>query len=614
MNTADLLPLAVAVPLLGAALVAVAGRWLPRPGRDALTAVLATADVVCLALLWARTAPDGRAVSWLGGWTPSGGHSVGIVLVADRLGTGLALLTAVLVLAVVCYAWRYFDEPSGEHGGVFPALLLLFEAGMCGFALTGDLFDAFVFFELMGAVAYALTGYRIEDPRPLQGALAFGLVNSAAAYLSLLGIGLLYARTGELGLAQIGTALDQRAAAGHGRDALVVVAFVLVLAGPLVKAATAPFHFWLPDAHAVAPSPVCMLLSGVMVELGLYGVARIHRVVFAGAGGLPDAAVRDTLLAAGVLTALVGAVMCWQQRHLKRMLAFSTVGHIGLFLIGAALLDPAGLTGSAVYVAGHAGAKAALFGLTGVLLDRYGSVDEHGLHGRARELRFTGLLFVIGALALAGLPPFGTGLGKAVAEEAAGHWGGWLPAVFVLVSALTGGAVLRAALRVFGGFGAPPAEHPEVAATTGEGEEPEIREPGRRPPVPMLLVPAVLLASCLAVGVLPGVGRALAAGAAAFTDRGGYLAQTLGGAPAPAGAAPEAWWTVSGVLLGLLSALLAVGFATAAVRRDPGRGTGGLFRVTVLPLRRLHSGLLGDYIAWLAVGLAALLAALAAQL
>ncbi|MGW3230328.1 complex I subunit 5 family protein [Kitasatospora sp. NPDC001095] len=620
LPTSDLLPLAVAVPLLGAAVTAVAGRWLPRPGRDALATVLAAAEVLCLALLWARTSPDGRAVSWLGGWTPSGGHSVGIVLVADRLGSGLALLAAVLVLAVLCYAWRYFDEPSGERGGLFPALLLLFEAGMCGFALTGDLFDAFVFFELMGAVAYALTGYRIEDPRPLHGAMAFGLVNSAAAYLSLLGIGLLYARTGELGMAQLGAELDRLAAPGRGPDALLVLAFVLVLAGPLVKAAAAPFHFWLPDAHAVAPSPVCMLLSGVMVELGVYGAARIHRVVFAGAGGLPDAVVRDTLLAVGVLTALVGAVMCWQQRHLKRMLAFSTVGHVGLFLTGAALLTPAGLAGTAVYVAGHAGAKAALFGLTGVLLDRYGSVDEHGLHGRARELRATGLLFTLGALALAGLPPFGTGLGKAVAEEAAGRQLAWLPAVFVLVSVLTGGAVLRAALRVFGGFGAPPKEHPDVAATTGEGEEPEIREPGRRLPPPMVLAPGLLLAGCLAVGVLPGVGRALAAGAAAFTDRAAYLADVLGAPAPPAPPAPEAWWTPSGIGLGLLSALLAAAFAVAAVRRDPRRGTGGLhrasglYRAVVLPLRRLHSGLLGDYVAWLAVGLAALLVTITAQL
>ncbi|MFF8772596.1 complex I subunit 5 family protein [Kitasatospora sp. NPDC015120] len=614
--TADLPPLAVAVPLLGVAVLAVAGRWLPRTALDALATACAGAGVLVLAVLWARTGPQERVVSWLGGWTPGGGHSVGIVLVADRLGGGLALLAAVLVLAVLCYAWRYFEEPAGRHAGVFPALLLLFQAGMCGFALTGDLFDAFVFFELMGAVAYALTGYRIEDPRPLQGAIAFGVVNSLAAYCSLLGIGLLYARTGELGLAQLGEALDRRAASGGGGpDALLLCAFVLVLAGPLVKAATAPFHFWLPDAHAVAPSPVCMLLSGVMVELGIYGVARIHRVVFAGPGGLPDDAVRDTLLTAGVVTALVGAVMCWQQRHLKRLLAFSTVGHVGLFLVGVALLTPAGLTGSAVYLAGHAGAKAALFGLTGVLLDRYGSVDEHGLYGRARELRLPGLLFGVGALALAGLPPFGTGLGKALAEEAAGERSGLLPVVFVLVSAVTGGAVLRAALRVFGGVGVRPSEHPEQAATSGEGEEPEVRGPGRRPPAPMVAVPALLLTGCLAVGAVPGVAGALAEAATAFTDRPGYLADTLTGtAPATPGPVPGAAWTASGTALGLLSALLAAALATAAVRRRHRRGPGRLHRVVVLPLRRLHSGLLGDYVAWLTLGLAALVVALAARL
>ncbi|MFJ9847374.1 hypothetical protein ACIRYZ_44545 [Kitasatospora sp. NPDC101155] len=266
-------------------------------------------------------------------------------------------------------------------------------------------------------------------------------------------------------------------------------------------------------------------------------------------------------------------------------------------------------------MAGHAGAKAALFGLTGVLLDRYGSVDEHGLHGRALKLKLSGALFVLGGLALAGLPPFGTGLGKAVTEEAAGRELAWLPIVFVLVSALTGGAVLRAGLRVFGGVGAPPSEHPEVAATTGEGEEPEIREPGRRLPAPMLVVPGLLLTGCLAVGVLPGVGRALASGAAAFIDRTGYLRDVLDRpGPPSAAAAPDAWWTASGTGLGLLSALLAAGFATAAVRRDPRRGTGGLYRATVLPLRRLHSGLLGDYVAWLAVGLAALLVAVTTQL
>ncbi|WP_104820049.1 proton-conducting transporter membrane subunit [Kitasatospora sp. MMS16-BH015] len=294
----------------------------------------------------------------------------------------------------------------------------------------------------------------------------------------------------------------------------------------------------------------------------------------------------------------------------------STVAHVGLFLIGLAVLTPEGLAGTALYVLAHAGTKAALFGLTGVLLDRYGSVDETGLHGRARELPLVGVLYGLGALALAGLPPFGTGLGKAVAEEAAARHSPWFPAVFVLVSALTGGAALRAALRVFAGLGSPPVGHDPVA-TSGEGEAPEVRGPHRRIPVPMVAVPAALLLAGLATGLLPPLSRALATAAAAFTDRSAYLAATLTTASPPPGTPPpSAWWTASGLALGLLSAALATALALAAVRRaprrDPRRSPSRLHRALLHPLRRLHSGLIGDYVAWLTVGLAALLLALAA--
>ncbi len=602
MGTADLLPLAVAIPLLGSVVLVLLGGRLPRVATDFLVTFWAAAQVADLVWLWTRTG-DGRAVSWLGGWRLQHGEGVGIVLVNDRIGIGLALLTAVLVLAVVAYSWRYFDEPPAEHAGTFPALILLFEAGMCGFALTGDLFNAFVFFELMGAVAYALTGLRIEDPRPLQGALTFGVINSLAAYASLLGIGLLYARTGELGFAQISQKLT-----AHRADALLVTAFVLVLIGPLVKGAVAPFHFWLPDAHAVAPTPVCMLLSGVMVELGVYGAVRIYWTVFSGPHGIAPHVFRDTFIVAGVLTAVVGAVMCWQQRNLKRMLAFSTVSHIGLFLVGVALLTPEGTAGTALYVAGHAGAKAALFGVTGALLDRYGSVDEHSLYGRGRELRFAGVLFALGGLALAGLPPFGTALGKAVAEHAAQSHSPWLIAVFVLASAATGATVLRAAARVFAGAGRRPREHHEAPETTGGGEEPEIRGPSRRVPPPMLAVPALLLCGSLAVGLLPGVSRQLAEAARLFTDRAGYLAAVFGHNH-PAAKPPAADWTAEGVALGLASAALAVAFAAAALWATPRDA-----HRAVTPLRRLHSGHMGDYVSWLVVGIAALLVAVGAQM
>ncbi|MFF4568105.1 complex I subunit 5 family protein [Streptomyces sp. NPDC001410] len=574
-----LLPLLFAVPLLGAALLVATGRRLARVVAETTGFVVSGATAALALVLLLNSSPP--LVEWVGGWRPVDGESVGIVLVGDGPALGMAALASLLTLSALVYSWRYFDEPPRGHAGSFPALMLVFQGAMCGFALAGDLFNAFVFFELMSVVAYALTGYRIDEAKAVQGALTFGVVNSLGAYAMLLGIGLLYARTGELAMSKIGRGLDGAAAQG-GPDALVLAAFVLVMTGLLVKAAAVPFHFWLPDAHAVAPTPVCMLLSGVMVELGAYGVWRVYGTVFAGPGGIPAADLTRALVTLGVLTAAIGAVMCWYQRHIKRLLAYSTVAHTGLFLVGLGVLTPEGDDGVALYLVGHAGVKAALFACTGALLNRFGSVDEHALHGRARGMRAFAVMFAIGGLALAGLPPFGTALGKAITEETAG---GPLTAVYVLASAVTAGAVLRVTARVFLGLGPRPKD--AEYETSGSGEEPETGRRLTRIPDSMTVVPAVLLAAAFAVGVAPG----LAVLVADSVNEAGS-----GGAHA------SAHWTAHGILLGLVSTVLAVGLAALAVTRSGWLSTPDW----ALPLRRLQSGHIGDYVAWLLVGATAL--------
>jgi multicomponent Na+:H+ antiporter subunit D len=515
----------------------------------------------------------------------------------------LAALVSVLVTASLTFSTRYFEEEAEQR---FVVIMLVFLAAMVGFCLTGDLFDLFVFFELLSVSAYALTAFRIEQPGPLQGAFNFAVINSLGSFCLLIGIALVYARTGALNLAQIGRGLS-----AHPPDQLVALAFGLLVVGFFVKAGVVPFHFWLADAYSVVPTPVGVLFAGIMSELGLYAVARLYWSTFEGSIGVHGASLRPVLLAFGITTALLGAVMTFAQQHIKRLLAFSTITHVGLYLVGIALLDHVALAGVAIYVVAHGLVKGSLFLCAAVLIYRLASIDEEALRGRGRALPFTGVVFALGGLALAELPPFGPYLGKTLVEDAgtaAGYH--YLPWVFGVCAALTGGAVLRAAGRVFLGWG--PRERDRFASERmGEVET----EPGegharqRRTRIIFLVPTVALMAGGLALGMIPGLAGHVEGQAAAFEDRAGYAKAVLRGTTPPRPMVETESPSVLGLWYGLASGAAAVGLALVALFRRrllPAalrRMVAASFGPSIRRLRLLHSGHVGDYAAWFALGL-----------
>jgi multicomponent Na+:H+ antiporter subunit D len=604
-DLANLAPLAVAVPFALAALLA---SRLPFPFQRRHAELVAAAGalfvgVLCLLLLRQAINSDAPVVSQIGGWRPRpGGIVVGINFAFDPLGAALALLAAVLVGVALVFAWRFFDAV----GPTFHALILVFLGALTGFALTGDLFNMFVFFELMSVSAYALTAYRIERPASLQGALTFAVTNSVGAVMILFGIALLYGRTGALNLAQVGQTLAEQPS-----DGLVVAAFALITGGFLVKAAIVPFHFWLADAYAVAPTPAAIVFTGVMSDLGIYAVARIYLTVFQVPLGPYAGGLRAVLVGFGVVTALVGALMALGQDQLKRLLAFVTISQIGLALIGVGLLTPEGVAGATLLIPADGLLRAGLFVCVGAILHRCGSVYQSRLHGRGRVLpRVFPVFFCAAVLGLAALPPFGAYPGKALVEEAAAEVGyGWIAIVFVVATVIAAAALLRAGARVFLGWG--PACFSRTDPREPPIEESELTGSRGRVPGVMFASAAVLVVAGLLLGAVPGAMADAQQSAAAFADRETYAAAVLGlSVPSPA---PPEYLHVGALeaILGVSTALATIGLTAVLLRRPRGliAPPSGLRRSAAdiaETLRRQHSGQLGDYVAWATVGFAVL--------
>ncbi|MBV9841929.1 MAG: hypothetical protein JOY99_10470 [Sphingomonadaceae bacterium] len=585
MSAAEtLLPLAVLAPLGAAALLALLAHWLPARSGDCLAIV--TSIAVAILCGWiADHALHGAIPHWFGGWTPASSHRSDVVLgigfLADPASAAVACFCAFLFAMSFLFAWGYFDEVHSH----FHVLMLLFLAAMIGFCLTHDLFNLFVWFELMSVAAFALTAYPLGQSS-LEGAFNFTVTNAIASFLMLLGVGLLYARFGTMDISLMGREIGRA-----GSDPVVLAGFCLLAAALLTKAAILPFHMWLADAHAVAPSPVSVIFSGAMVSLGLFGLAKLIVQLFAGSQAVV-AVVHGPLLWLGAATAILGGLMAWSQRHLKRLLAFSTISHLGIMLIGVATLQATGIAGLLLYLLGHGLVKGALFMVAGILLARHNSIDEIALYGKGRPLWPAGLAMVAGGVMLGGLP---YGLLHSATHLIDGQVPGEAASAAMIVSgALTGAAVLRSALRIFFGWSGAPG--PERAAPTErEHEMPD------RPMILMMLPCLILTALALAPASLatPFITRA----APRLLD--------------PFGSGAVALPTAGGVSASLATLAITLALTLLALLRHRPTSSGGraIARVERAPLAAidaLHSGLLPDYVTWGTVGLALLASCAAA--
>jgi multicomponent Na+:H+ antiporter subunit D len=343
-----------------------------------------------------------------------------------------------------------------------------------------------------------------------------------------------------------------------------------------------------------------------MVVIGLLGVTRCYWTVFDASLAPQAHDVRAVLVALGVFTALLGAVMAFLQRHLKRLLAYSTISHMGIALVAIALLDEKSLGGAADLLLAHGLLKASLFLCCGILLVRYQDIDELRLHGKGRSLPILGVMFGLGALALAGVPYVGTYLGHAQIDEGATADGiDWLQPLLMLAAGVSSAAILRAGARVFLGWG--PGDDPLLSP------EPSESPPERSASMPALFgVTAALLVLGLVVSVAPGLGQRVEQAAGRARDRIAYADQVLRGRPLPAAPRPpvaiESTATDS-VLYGAGATVIALGLALVGLyrRRLPDLVRAPLRAALGPPLaalRAAHSGVVGDYVAWITVGTA----------
>nr|WP_269816161.1 Na+/H+ antiporter subunit D [Halomonas sp. G15] len=468
-----------------------------------LVAVGGTAGLLITALwLLASVNREGILVMHMGNWAAP----FGISLVADLLGAIMVVLTGIIGLAVAIYSLATAGR-GHEAYGYFPLMHLLL-AGVAGAFLTGDIFNLYVWFEVMLVASFALLILGSEKAQ-MEGAIKYVTLNLLSSVIFLIAVGLLYGMVGTLNMADIA----RRLAAVEDQGMVDALAMMFMVAFG-IKAAAFPLFFWLPASYHTPPVAVSALFAGLLTKVGVYALFRVFTLIFHHSPGYTH----EILLWGAGLTMLSGVLGAAAQFEFRRILSFHIVSQIGYMILGLALFTPLAIVGGVFYIMHHIIVKANLFLVSGIVHRLGGSYQLKRLGGFYRSHPWLAVLFLIPALSLAGIPPLSGFLAKFIVIRAgieAEAYG--VTAIALLVGLLTLYSMIKIWSEVF------------WKSTPPEGDVapyPEVRQRE----LWLMAAPVVGLGLCtLFIGLYPAPIHALAeASAAQLLDPDAYIRAVLG--------------------------------------------------------------------------------------
>ncbi|MBI5573625.1 MAG: NADH/ubiquinone/plastoquinone (complex I) [Elusimicrobia bacterium] len=337
------------------------------------------------------TLNGGVVVYHLGGW----GSPLGVDLVLDGFSALFLVVINLVGFVSMLYSIEYMKKFTAK--AKFYILHLFLIAGLNGIVLSGDIFNFYVFMEIVAFASYALIAFGVEQ-LDLEASIRYQVLGTVGSFFVLLGIGILYSVTGTLDLADMSRFISQT-----GINRAILFAVPLLLFGFALKAALVPFHAWLPDAHPTAPTPVSAMLSGVVIKVcSIYGIVRI----FFGVTGVSPTLLQ-ILLYAGLISIFFGAFSALRQTDFKRLLAYSSISQIGYIMLGIGTGTPLGYAGAMFHILNHATFKSLFFIVAGAVEHSTGERNITKLGGLSDKMPVTFLSSLSASFSLGGVPPFG---------------------------------------------------------------------------------------------------------------------------------------------------------------------------------------------------------------